>query len=84
MKKLEKIMALDIFEGVKETTLEKIAAKGKISDIEKGKVLFRAQEPATHICIQLAGKSIIYNLTHEGKRKILFIYLVQEIMAHSS
>lgn len=73
MKKLEKIKALDIFAGVKEETLEKIAETGKISDIEKGRVLFRAQEPATHICIQLAGKSIIYNLTHEGKRKILFI-----------
>ena len=73
MKKLEKIKALDIFAGVKEETLKKIAEKGKISDIEKGRVLFRAQESATHICIQLAGKSIIYNLTHEGKRKILFI-----------
>lgn len=73
MKKLEIIKALDIFAGVKEEILEKIAEKGKISDIEKGKVLFRAQEPATHICLQLAGKSIIYNLTHEGKRKILFI-----------
>lgn len=61
MKKLEKIKALDIFAGVKEETLERIAEKGKMSDIEKGRVLFRAQEPATHICLQLAGKSIIYN-----------------------
>lgn len=73
MKKLEKIKTLEIFEGVKEETLEKIAEKGKISDVEKGKVLFRAREPGAAICIQLSGKSIIYNLTHEGKRKILFI-----------
>ena len=39
MKKLEKIKALDIFVGVKEETLKKIAEKGKISDIEKGKVV---------------------------------------------
>jgi len=73
MKKVEKLKVLEIFEGVKEETLEKIAGKGKISEIEKGRVLFRAQEPAAFICIQLSGKSIIYNLTHEGKRKILFI-----------
>ena len=32
---VEKIKALDIFAGVKEETLERIAEKGKISDIRK-------------------------------------------------
>lgn len=73
MTKLEKIRLLEIFSGVKEETLEQIAQKGKISEIEKGAVFLRAKEPATNICIQLSGKSIIYNLTHDGKRKILFI-----------
>ncbi|MDO4313537.1 MAG: Crp/Fnr family transcriptional regulator, partial [Eubacteriales bacterium] len=40
----------------------------------KGRLLIRAKEPQKYIYIQLKGKSIVYNLTHMGKRKILFIF----------
>ena len=73
MEKIERIRTLEIFKSIKEDTLEMISQKGKIVDVEKRTVIFRAKEPSTSICIQLKGKSIIYNLTHEGKRKILFI-----------
>lgn len=73
MKEIERLRTLEIFRSIKEETLETISRKGKIVDVEKKKVIFRAKEATTFICIQLKGKSIIYNLTHEGKRKILFI-----------
>ena len=73
MEKIEKIRTLEIFKSIKEDTLEILSQKGRIVDVEKRTVIFRAKEPAAFICIQLKGKSIIYNLTQEGKRKILFI-----------
>lgn len=73
MKKLDQLKQLEIFSGIATETLEKIAQKGKISEIEKGTILMRAQEPAVAVCFQISGKSIIYNLTQAGKRKILFI-----------
>ena len=39
----------------------------------KGTVLMRGKEPVSNVYIQLSGKTILYNLTHHGKRKILFI-----------
>ena len=47
---------------------------GKIIEFPKGKILMRQREPVDAIYFQLSGKSMIYNLTHHGKRKILFIY----------
>lgn len=73
MKEVEGLRTLEIFRSIKEETLETIFQKGKIVDVEKKTIIFRAKESAAFICIQLKGKSIIYNLTHEGKRKILFI-----------
>lgn len=73
MEKIEKIRTLEIFKSIKEDTLEILSQKGRIVDVEKRTVIFRAKEPAAFICIQLKGKSIIYNLTQEGKRKILFV-----------
>ena len=73
MKKLDYIKQFEIFQGVDPNILEDLVQKGKILDIEKGVIFFRAKEPTEFIHFQITGKSIIYNLTHEGKRKILFI-----------
>lgn len=73
MNEIERLRTLEIFRSIKEETLETVFQKGKIVEVEKKTVIFRAKEATTSICIQLNGKSIIYNLTHEGKRKILFI-----------
>lgn len=73
MRVSEVLKELEMFAGVSDGVVEKIAKKGTLADVKKGKVFIRAKEPASAICIQIEGKSIIYNLTHEGKRKILFI-----------
>jgi CRP-like cAMP-binding protein len=47
---------------------------GEIKEQKKGTILIRNKETDSRVYIQLSGKSMIYNLTHEGKRKILFIF----------
>lgn len=74
MKKINQLKTLEIFRGIQMETLEKLARAGKISELDKGTILMRAKEPVSSVYIQVSGKSIIYNLTHSGKRKILFIY----------
>ena len=74
MKKINQLKTLEIFQGIQIETLEKLARAGKISELDKGTILMRAKEPVTSVYFQVSGKSIIYNLTHSGKRKILFIY----------
>lgn len=65
---------LDLFAGIASKTLDRIAEIGNILDLSKGTVLIRAREPESSIFIQLTGKSIVYNLTYSGKRKILFVF----------
>ena len=45
-----------------------------MEEFEKGCLLFRAGERPASVYIQLTGKSMIYNLTHAGRRKIIFIF----------
>lgn len=73
MKKIDQLKQLEIFQGICQETIEKLAQKGKISEIDKGTILMRAKEPVSSVHFQISGKSIIYNLTQAGKRKILFI-----------
>ena len=54
-------------------TIARLEAYGTLKNVKKGTVLFRAREPVSRIFIQITGKSILYNLTRLGKRKILFI-----------
>ena len=65
---------LELFQDIAPQTAERILEKGKVTKVSKGTILMRSKEPAHQILIQLSGKSIIYNLTHVGKRKILFIF----------
>lgn len=72
MKKI-KVQQIDLFQGVTRATLEKVFQVGRIERLPKGTVLMRAKEAVGAICFQISGKSIVYNLTHTGKRKILFV-----------
>ena len=45
-----------------------------MQEFPRGSLVIRAKEPLEYIYIQIEGKSIVYNLTHTGKRKILFIF----------
>ena len=65
---------LEIFKGIDPKTMEKLTKIGTIQDVSKGTLLMRAREPVSMVYFQLTGKSVIYNLTHDGKRKILFIF----------
>ena len=71
--KKSQIYKIEIFQKMKQDTLERILQAGKIVKYRKGNVLMRAREPVAFIYFQLSGKSIVYNLTHTGKRKILFV-----------
>lgn len=65
---------LEIFKGIDPKTMEKLTKIGTIQDVSKGTLLMRAREPVSMVYFQLTGKTVIYNLTHDGKRKILFIF----------
>jgi len=64
---------LELFEGIAPQTIEKLLLSGKVLEVSKGTVVMRAKEPISQVLFQLSGKSILYNLTHAGKRKILFV-----------
>lgn len=67
------ISQLELFDGIKTETLENLIKASKVVKVPKGTFLIRAKESVATINVQLSGKSIVYNLTHEGKRKILFV-----------
>lgn len=71
--KKNQVCQIELFQGIMPETMEKILDEGKIVKIPKGTFLMRGREPVASICFQLSGKSIVYNLTHTGKRKILFV-----------
>lgn len=69
--------AIERFALLKEAapdTLRKFGEYGKVQEFPKGRLVIRAKEALEYIYIQIEGKSMIYNLTHTGKRKILFIF----------
>lgn len=63
-----------LFENVMPDTIDKLWRSGVVKTFPKGSVLIRAKESAAFVCVQLSGKSMIYNLTHTGRRKIIFIF----------
>ena len=74
MKRKNQLAQIPLFEDISSASIDKILQAGTFLDIPKGTLLIRAKEPVASIFFQVSGKSIIYNLTHAGKRKILFIY----------
>lgn len=65
---------LELFESAAPHTREQLWGAGKMKMFPKGSVVISAKEPLESVYIQLSGKSIVYNLTHTGKRKIIFIF----------
>ena len=65
---------LKFFQGVNKDTLDRLWRAGKVETFEKGRALIRAKEPVESVYVQVTGKSMVYNLTHTGKRKIIFIF----------
>ncbi|WP_373214163.1 Crp/Fnr family transcriptional regulator [Ruminococcus sp. 5_1_39BFAA] len=65
---------LSFFLNVTPKTLEKLWSAGSIKQFPRGHILMRARDKVDQVYIQLSGKSMVYNLTHTGRRKIIFIY----------
>ena len=59
--------------GIREDSIRKIWDLGKVKRFGKGEVILRAKEDFSYIYFLLSGRVIQYNLTHLGKRKILFV-----------
>ncbi len=74
MSEKEIIKELSLLNDISPELSKTLVSAGRIIEFPKGKILMRQREPVDAIYFQLSGKSMIYNLTHHGKRKILFIY----------
>lgn len=68
------VEGLSILKEAAPETLLKLRQYGKVQEFSKNSLVIRAKEPLKYIYIQMSGKSIVYNLTHTGRRKILFIF----------
>lgn len=68
------LAGMDIFAGVLSETMEELVRAGSVLEADKGVILIHARQEAPGVFFQLSGKSIVYNLTHSGQRKILFIF----------
>lgn len=73
MHKKNLLSQLAFLQEVAPETVERLWQQGRVRSFPKGSVILHAKEPIKTVFIQLAGKSILYNLTHTGKRKIIFI-----------
>ena len=73
MERYKLIQKLQIFQNIASKTLEQLYQRGRINIVEKGTVLIHEREQSSYLYFQLSGKSIVYNLTASGKRKILFV-----------
>lgn len=70
----EKLLpAWELFQGVSPDTLDRLERCGRVRALTKGDVIIQARQPQEDVYIQMDGKSMVYNLTHTGDRKILFI-----------
>lgn len=73
MGRKKELSQMKIFENVESKTLDKILKCASILEVPKGTFLIRAREKTSFVFFQLSGKSVIYNLTSSGKRKIIFV-----------
>lgn len=64
---------IPLFKGIRPETMEILSTYGEIRSMNKGSICFRARETTSHIYILLNGRAIIYNLTNQGQRKIIYI-----------
>lgn len=80
MKFNKQVEELAILSGLQSTTVQEIIKHGKVVEVKKGTIIMRYRESVDQIYIQLSGKSMEYVLTHQGRRKILFILGVGSLL----
>lgn len=67
------LATLELFSEVSPGTLDALWKAGRVRALHKKYILIHAKEQVGFVAVQLSGKSIVYNLTHDGRRKIIFI-----------
>lgn len=70
---LYKLKDMDIFKNASNSTLSKLINAGKIKKYKKNDIICSDKKIVDYIFFILEGKAIIYNMTHNGNRKIIFI-----------
>lgn len=73
-KKRNPLKKIPFLKDVKKETIEGLWIDGHVEDVRKGTALIEARSISEAIFIQLTGKSAVYNLTHSGERKVIFIF----------
>lgn len=71
---IQNLNQLTVFASAKPETRQMLFASGQIRRYDRGRIFHQAWEPVDYLYIQLEGRSIVYNLTHAGQRRILFIF----------
>ena len=73
MEKKNPLYDLDSLKSVPGAVLDAMWEKGGRTSLPKDRTFIRAKEPVNYVYIILSGKVILYNLTRNGKRKIIFV-----------
>lgn len=73
---MNQLKDIKLFGQLDKVLTDKIWNAGRVVSYGKGEHCFMAREACNSVYILLSGKVVIYNLTHAGKRKIIF-YLGQ-------
>lgn len=68
------LKSMEIFQTIKDDTIYNIAQISKVIEYSKNDIVFSAKEKSNFVYFLLKGKAIIYNMTHNGNRKIIFIF----------
>lgn len=80
MQNREILETVPLLRELEESTREYLARQGRIRLCGRGQLIYRAKEPVERVCFQLEGKSMLYNVTHSGNRKIIFILGFGELL----
>lgn len=70
---INELKNIEIFQHIKNSTINDIIKFSKIVSYDKNNLIFPAKKKLNYIYFLIEGKAIIYNITHNGNRKIIFI-----------
>ena len=69
----DKLKKLEIFNGIKDSTLEKLCEICNKRELKKGDHLFYDKDKVNTIYILSSGKVVLYKIGEKAQRKIIFI-----------
>ena len=59
---------------VSEECLRGLWQDGRVETVPRNTIVIEAKKEVEYVYIQLSGKSSVYNLTHQGEKKVIFIF----------